>query len=185
MVPAETGAHGSVFPVQRPETKKISGFTYLFRRKTMALFGSKKIHSLKDLYVNELRDLYSAESQILEALPKMEEAATHKELKKALKDHVKTTKKQRDRLERVFKMLNEKPDGNSCEGIKGIIKEGVEIVSLDTTDDLRDAALLSTAQRVEHYEMAGYGSARNWAMRLNRQEESDLLQETLNEEGQT
>jgi ferritin-like metal-binding protein YciE len=142
-----------------------------------------KLDSLQKLYVHELKDLYSAEKQILKALPKMAGAANDDGLKKAFQDHEQETRAHVERLERIFQNLDFKPGGHHCEGMEGLLKEGSDMIHADADDDVRDAGLISAAQRVEHYEMAGYGAARTYAEKLGRYDEADLLQKTLNEEG--
>ena len=141
--------------------------------------------SLHKLYLEQLQDLYSAEEQILEALPKMAKKTEHKELKKAFQDHEVMTKEQVTRLERIFADLGEKPGGHTCKGMKGLVAEGEEVMKEFEDSDVRDAALISAAQRVEHYEMAGYGCARTYANMLGLDEHAQLLQKTLDEEGRT
>jgi ferritin-like metal-binding protein YciE len=141
--------------------------------------------SLHDLYVEQLRDLYSAESQILDALPKMERAAVHSELQNAFRTHRQQTQEHVRRLERIFEQLGENPEGETCQGIKGIIKEGEKDMKAFSDSDVLDAALIADAQRVEHYEMAGYGSVRAFATQLGRDEDRELLQQTLDEEEET
>ncbi|MDP9122982.1 MAG: ferritin-like domain-containing protein, partial [Acidobacteriota bacterium] len=119
-----------------------------------------KLESMKDLYVEQLRDLYSAETQLLEALPKMAEAATAPDLKKGFSDHLRQTREHRVRLERIFKKLGMNPEGETCQGMKGLIKEGQEMIKNRGEDAVRDAGLIAAAQRVEHYEIAGYGTVR-------------------------
>jgi len=143
-----------------------------------------KIENLKDLLVHELKDLYSAETQILEALPKMAEAAHSQELKKAFNDHLEETKGQKKRLEEIFKHFDYKPGGQKCDAAEGLIEEGEEIIEELDKGELRDAALIGAAQRVEHYEMAGYGTARTFAEVLGLSEVQRLLQETLDQEGE-
>ncbi len=147
----------------------------------MALF-SMKLENLQQLYVKELRDLYDAENQITEALPKLIEAASNPELKSALQEHLDVTGTQIQRLEQIFQTLSEKPSGETCKGMKGVIKEGDEIVSSGGDPSTVDAGIISAAQRVEHYEMAGYGTVRTYAKLLGQEEHSRLLQETLDEE---
>ena len=118
--------------------------------------------SLRDLYIDELRDLYSAESQILDALPTMTHAASSEALRQAFKEHLEQTQVQRERLDLIFKQLAERPDGERCEGMAGLIEEGEERVRDDAPGDVRDAALIAAAQRVEHYEIAAYGTARTY-----------------------
>jgi ferritin-like metal-binding protein YciE len=141
--------------------------------------------SFREHYVDELRDLYSAEQQILVALPKMAEAASHAELKKAFQSHLKQTEGQVARLETIFEALGESPTGKTCAAMKGLIKEGDELIKEGLEPDVLDAALIGAAQKVEHYEMAGYGTARTWARRLGEQEACELLQKTLEEEAAT
>ena len=146
----------------------------------MALF-SMELDNLQLLFLKELRDLYDAEKQITEALPKLIEAAHHGELKNALQEHLSVTKKQISRLDRIFLQLREKPTGETGKGMKGLIKEGDEIVSSGGSPSTVDAGIISAAQRIEHYEMAGYGTVRTYARLLGRDDIAQLLQETLNE----
>jgi len=142
-----------------------------------------KAENLQDLLVHEIRDLYSAEEQILEALPKMIDKATDRELKSALSSHLEETKRQKTRLEDVARVLEIDAGGHKCKGIAGIIKEGEETIKKDVKDDdARDAAIIGSAQRVEHYEMAGYGTARTYARMLGNSDVVGRLEETLNEE---
>lgn len=138
--------------------------------------------SLQDLYVAELKDALSAEQQILNALPKMEKASSHQQLQKAFKTHREVTEEHVRRLENIIESLDESPKGKKCKGIAGIIDEGEELMK-DTKGDTRDAALITAAQRVEHYEMAVYGTLRTFANQLGRQDDAKLLQQTLDEEG--
>ena len=147
----------------------------------MALF-SMKLENLRQLFVKELRDLYDAENQITDALPKLIDAAQHHELKNALQQHLSVTQQQISRLDRIFEMLSEKSSGESCKGMKGLIKEGDDIVSAGGDPSTVDAGIISAAQRVEHYEMAGYGTVRTYAELLGQDEMARLLQQTLNEE---
>ena len=147
----------------------------------MALF-SMKLENLQQLYLKELRDLYDAENQITGALPKLIDSANNSELKNVLQEHLDVTKKQIGRLEQIFQALNEKPSGETCKGMKGVIKEGDEIISAGGDPSTVDAGIISAAQRVEHYEMAGYGTVRNYAKLLGQEEHARLLQQTLDEE---
>ena len=142
------------------------------------------LDSLTKLYVHELKDLYSAEKQLVEALPKMITAASNKDLKKALKDHLADTRRQVQRLDKVFARTEYSPRGHKCEGMEGLIKEGASILKEDSDPDVLDAAIIAAAQRVEHYEMAGYGVARTYAEKLGDYKAADLLQESLEEEAQ-
>jgi ferritin-like metal-binding protein YciE len=146
-----------------------------------------KLASLQDLYVEELRDLYSAENQITKALPKMAKAATAPKLKAAFEEHLEQTKGHVDRLETIFKKLGKPPTGKTCAAMKGLIEEGSELLEQkDKADpEVLDAGLIAAAQRVEHYEMAGYGTVRTFARQLGEDEAADLLQKTLDEEGET
>ena len=141
--------------------------------------------TMQKLYVEQLQDLYSAEEQILEALPKMVKKTEHPELKKAFQEHEMITREQVKRLERVFADLGEKPGGHTCKGMKGLIAEGEEVMKEFEDSDVRDAAMIAAAQRVEHYEIAGYGCARTYANMLGLDEHAQLLQKTLDEEGRT
>jgi len=140
--------------------------------------------NLQDLYVEQLRDLHSAENQILKALPKMIGKTTHPELKTALTEHQKVTEKQVERLETIFSELGERPSGHKCVGMEGLLTEGEEALKDFEDGDVLDAAIIASAQRVEHYEMAGYGTVRSMANMLGFDKQADLLQETLNEEGE-
>lgn len=142
-----------------------------------------EIDSLKKLYVEELKDLYSAEKQILTALPKMVKKATNPQLKNAFQDHLKVTEGHVERLERIFEALGKPARGKKCKAMEGLLEEGKEVMSEDMEDDVMDAALISAAQRVEHYEMAGYGTVRTWAELLGESTAAKLLQQTLDEEG--
>ena len=141
-----------------------------------------KLESLKDLYLEQLKDLYSAETQIIEALPKMAEAANSPDLRKAFNDHLRQTDEHVRRLERIFQDLQESPKGHTCEGMKGLVKEGSEMVKMRGEPSVLDAGLISAAQRVEHYEMAGYGTVRTYAEMLGKTEHVSLLERTLQEE---
>jgi ferritin-like metal-binding protein YciE len=141
-----------------------------------------ELNTLQELYVEELKDLYSAENQILKALPKMIRATTHPALKNAFTDHMKQTENQVKRLERIFADLDESPKGKKCHGMEGVLEEGAELIKERPEADVLDAGLISAAQHVEHYEMAGYGTVRTWAEKLGREEDARLLQETLDEE---
>ena len=142
-----------------------------------------ELDSLEKLYVDELKDLYSAENQILKGLPRMIKAASSRELKRAFTDHERVTKRQVKRLERIFKELGASPRGKKCAGMEGLIEEAKELISEKPEPDVLDAGLISKAQHVEHYEMAGYGTVRNYAKVLGYRDQAALLQETLNEEG--
>ena len=141
-----------------------------------------KLGSLQDLYVEELKDLYNAENQLLKALPKMAKAASSPELRTAFEDHLEQTKGQVKRLETIFKKLGSSPKGKKCKAMEGLIEEGSELMEQQAEPAVMDAALIAAAQRVEHYEMAGYGCVRTFARLLGHKEAADLLQATLQEE---
>jgi ferritin-like metal-binding protein YciE len=144
-----------------------------------------KLESMKELYVSELKDLYDAETQIIHALPKMASAASSPELRSAFETHLQQTRGQVDRLDQILLRLGEKTGGKKCKGMAGVIAEGEELIKQHADPDVRDAGLITAAQKVEHYEMAGYGSARTFARLLGENEAASLLQQTLDEEGDT
>ena len=139
--------------------------------------------TLRDMFVEELKDLYNAEHQLLKALPKMAKAATSTELKRAFESHLKETEGQVDRLEQVFTSLDLSPKGKKCKAMEGLVEEGAEWMEEDADPDVMDAGLIAAAQRVEHYEMAGYGCVRTYAQLLGETKAAALLQKTLDEEG--
>ncbi len=141
-----------------------------------------KLEKLDQLFQEELRDIYDAEKQLVKALPKMAKGASTQELQEALSEHLEVTKGQVQRLEQIFESLGVKPKGKPCAGMKGLIEEGQEVLEEDATEELMDAALIGAAQRVEHYEIAAYGTARTFAQQLGNDEAADLLQQTLTEE---
>jgi ferritin-like metal-binding protein YciE len=138
--------------------------------------------SLRELYIDELKDLYSAETQIVKALPKLAKASSNPELRQAFEEHLRETSDQVARLEQIFESLDEKPTGKKCLGMEGLVKEGSEAIGEDYEDAVKDAALIGAAQRVEHYEIAGYGTVRAFAELLGESEHVSLLEETLAEE---
>lgn len=144
-----------------------------------------KLNSLKKLYLEELRDLYSAETQLVKALPKMAKGASSDELKEAFESHLEQTKEHVERLTEIFDRLEEKPTGKTCKAMKGLIEEGSEMLEEDGEESVIDAGLIAAAQRVEHYEIAGYGTVRTLANLLGEEEAAELLQQTLDEEGET
>ncbi len=144
-----------------------------------------KLATLQDLYVDELKDLYNAENQILKALPKMAQAAESNDLRMAFQEHEQQTRGHVERLNRIFQKLDTDPKGKACRAMEGLLAEGDEFISEQPDPAVMDAGLISMAQRVEHYEMAGYGSVRTYAQQLGLNEDADLLQQTLDEEGQT
>ena len=143
------------------------------------------LETMQDLYLHELKDIYSAEKQILGALPKMAEKANHAALRRAFEEHVQVTEEQVRRLDTIFSELDQKPGGEKCKGMEGLLEEGKDLLKEDADPDVRDAALIAAAQRVEHYEIAAYGTARNYARELGFHKHVELLQETLDEEGET
>lgn len=144
-----------------------------------------QLKTLRDLYVEQLKDLYSAETQLVKALPKMERAAAAPELKQAFQGHLAETERQVERLEQIFEGLGEKPGGHTCKGMQGLIAEGEEMIKMKGDPAAIDAGLIAAAQRVEHYEIAGYGCVRTYADLLGEQQGAKLLQQTLDEEGKT
>ena len=144
-----------------------------------------EMDTLHALYVEELKDLWSAENQILKGLPRMIKAASHPQLKRAFTKHAAQTKMQVKRLERICKDLGVSPRGKKCVGMEGLIKEAKELIAERPDADVLDAGLIASAQHVEHYEMAGYGTVRTWARLLGYENQAQLLQQTLDEEQAT
>jgi ferritin-like metal-binding protein YciE len=149
----------------------------------MGLFSSsKKLESMEDLLLDHLKDLYDAEQRLTKALPKMADAAHSSALKTAFRDHLKETENHIQRLEQVFQSLGRESEAETCQAMKGLVEEGQEAIDAEGNPDVKDAALIAAAQRVEHYEMAGYGCARTFAQRLGKADAVRLLQQTLDEE---
>jgi ferritin-like metal-binding protein YciE len=144
-----------------------------------------KISTLEDAYIEQLRDLYSAESQLVKALPKMAKAAHSDELKNGFLEHLEQTKGHVTRLEQIFEELDEKPTGKKCQAMAGLVEEGSETISEDATPAVKDALLIAAAQRVEHYEIAAYGTVKTFAQTLGHDDAAKLLDETLQEEVET
>lgn len=144
--------------------------------------SSEKLNSLKDLLEHEVKDLYSAETQLIEALPEMAKAASNSKLKECFESHLKETQNQLDRLKQVAEMMEIDPTGHTCAAMKGLVKESKDMMKMKGEADVKDAGLISSAQRVEHYEMAGYGAAHTYAQQLDMKDAAKLLQETLDEE---
>lgn len=144
-----------------------------------------KLKSLQDLLVDQLKDLYSAEHQILKALPKMAKAASSEELREGFEEHLRQTEKQVERLDEICEQLEVSPRGKACQALEGLVKEGKELMEEDAEPEVLDAGLIAAAQKVEHYEMASYGCARTWAEQLGLSEVARLLQETFEEEKET
>jgi len=152
----------------------------------MGLFSSSMaLNSFDDLFLEQLQDLYDAEQRLTKALPKMAAAAHSSALQAAFQEHLRQTENHVSRLEQVFKQLGKSAQSKTCEAMKGLVTEGDEVISASGNPDVKDAALIAAAQRVEHYEIAGYGTARTFAQRLGRQDAARLLQETLDEEAAT
>lgn len=141
-----------------------------------------KLDGLEKVFVQQLKDMYSAENQLLEALPKMAQAATSSKLEQAFRDHLKETQGQVKRLEKIFSSIDYKPGGHRCRAMEGLIEEGKEIIDEQGEPEARDAALICAAQKVEHYEMATYGTLRTYARTLGLDDACELLTETLREE---
>jgi ferritin-like metal-binding protein YciE len=144
-----------------------------------------KLATLKDLYVEELKDLYSAENQILKALPQMAKAAGSPDLKAGFEEHLNQTREHVTRLEQIFETLGKSPKGKHCKGMEGVLEEGKELLKEDAEPEVLDAGLIAAAQHVEHYEIAGYGVCRTYAKLLGDDKAMKLLQTTLNEEEMT
>ncbi|MDB6155588.1 MAG: hypothetical protein JWL90_4041 [Chthoniobacteraceae bacterium] len=144
-----------------------------------------KLETLKDLYIQELKDLYSAEKQIIKALPKMAKAATNADLAAGFKQHLEETREHAVRLEKILSSHGQSTRGPKCKGMEGVLAEGDEMIEEEGDEEVRDAGLIGAAQRVEHYEMAGYGTARTFAELLGDKEGASLLQQTLDEEKST
>jgi ferritin-like metal-binding protein YciE len=138
--------------------------------------------SLRELYIDELRDLYNAETQLVKALSKLAKASSNSQLREAIEEHLRQTSEQVSRLEEIFDQLEEKPTGKKCLGMEGLIKEGAEVIREEHSDEVMDAAIIGVARRVEHYEIAGYGTVRAFAQLLGENEHVSLIEETLNEE---
>lgn len=143
------------------------------------------LSDLQDLMVEQLRDLYNAESQLIKALPKMARKASNEELKQAFEEHLEQTEEHVNRLSKVFESLGEKAKGKTCYAMKGLIEEAQETMKEDMEPEVLDAALIAAAQRVEHYEIAGYGTVRTFAEMIGNTQAAEMLQQTLDEEGET
>jgi ferritin-like metal-binding protein YciE len=148
----------------------------------MALFGGTEFNSLEDLFVNQIEDLYDAENRLTKALPNMADAASSTSLKQAFQSHLAETRGHVARLETIFREVSVEPKRETCQAMKGLIAEGEEMIDATGDADVKDAALIAAAQRVEHYEIAGYGTARTIAQQIGLNEVASLLQQTLNEE---
>lgn len=151
----------------------------------MGFFSSTHFDSLETLFLDQLKDLYDAEQRLTKALPAMEKAANHQSLKSAFRQHLQETQNQIRRLEQCFQALGKTAEGKTCYAMKGLVEEGQEAVDATGDPDVKDAALIAAAQRVEHYEISGYGTARTFARRMGRDDIAQLLQQTLDEEEAT
>jgi ferritin-like metal-binding protein YciE len=151
----------------------------------MGLFSNLQLNSMDDLFLSQLKDLYDAENQLLKALPLMADAASSTQLKQSFNLHLQQTQQQVERLEQAFRMLGRDAERETCAAMKGLIAEGNEMIAAQGDPDVKDAGLIAAAQRVEHYEIAGYGTARTFAYRVGRPEIARLLETTLQEEKQT
>ena len=145
----------------------------------------KRLNSLHDLYIESLRDIYHAEHQLLKALPKMAKATASQELEGAFEEHLEQTRGQIARLDEIFELNGLRPKGKKCVAMEGLIDEGKEMMSEDAAESVMDAALIASAQKVEHYEIAAYGTLRTWAQLMGHQDQARLLEESLKEEKQT
>lgn len=143
---------------------------------------ASKMRTLEDLYMDLLKDLYSAEKQLVKALPKMAKNSQASDLQQAFQEHLRQTEGHVERIERIFSEMGGSPRGKKCVGMEGLIEEGNELLKEDAEPEVRDAGLIAAAQKVEHYEIASYGTARAWAQRLGYDRAAQLLQETLEEE---
>jgi ferritin-like metal-binding protein YciE len=150
----------------------------------MGLF-SENLDSFETLFIDQIEDLYDAEQRLTKALPDMAQAAHDQQLKNGFMQHLRETQNQVHRLEQIFSMMHRQPASKTCDAMKGLIKEGQQVIDATGDPDVKDAALIAAAQRVEHYEIAGYGCARMFAEHLGKQEAAQLLQETLDEEAAT
>jgi ferritin-like metal-binding protein YciE len=144
-----------------------------------------ELENLQDLYIHELKDLYSAERQIIQALPKMMKAASSHKLRAGFEEHLKQTQEHANRLEKILSNHRQSSRGKKCKGMEGVIAEGAEMIEEEADPEVKDAGLISAAQRVEHYEIAGYGTVRTYAELIGDNEAAGLLQTTLNEEVET
>ncbi len=144
-----------------------------------------KLKSLEELFIEQIRDLYHAEHQLIKALPKMARAASTPELKQGFEEHLEQTRGHAERLEQIFSQLGIKARGKRCEAMEGLVAEGQELIAEEADPAVKDAGLIAAAQKVEHYEIAGYGCVRTWARQLGHEEAADLLQQTLDEEEET
>lgn len=144
-----------------------------------------KLRTLEDLFVDELKDIYDAERRITKALPKMVKAASSEELSSAFEEHLQQTEEHIARLDRIFEIMDKAAGRKTCQAMVGLIEEGQALMEEDATDAVMDAALIAAAQKIEHYEIATYGCLRDWAQLLENNDVARILQQTLDEEGET
>jgi ferritin-like metal-binding protein YciE len=154
-------------------------------QQAITLGGTMQENTLKQLYVEELRDIYDAENQLIKALPKMAAAATSEDLRSGFEEHLEQTKEHAARIEQIFSALKEKPTGKKCKAMQGLVSEGSEMIKEDFEGEVKDAGLIAAAQRVEHYEIAAYGTVRTYASILGEEDAVSLLEKTLEEEKET
>lgn len=169
---------------QSPKTNHKNRTTEPARPRQQEKSSGEELSSLRDLFLDELRDLYNAENQLVKALPKVVAAVSSSELKETIEEHLEETRGHVDRLEQVFKQLGEKPGGTHCDGMEGLLEEGKKMMKKKGDDSVIDAGIISAAQRVEHYEIAGYGCVHTFAKRLGEDAAAELLSQTLKEEKQ-
>lgn len=171
-----------LYQEETSDGEKSRFYKFINRQSDSHNEGTHHMQTLKDLYIDQLKDIYSAETQLMEALPKMAKAAADSQLQQAFEHHLEETRRHVERLEKIFDNLDTPPGGETCEAMQGLIKEGEKMVKKDADNDVKDAGLIASAQRVEHYEIAAYGTVRTFAQRLGMSEAAELLQETLDEE---
>jgi ferritin-like metal-binding protein YciE len=176
---------GTISEVPRNREAPKSSFQRQSRKISQHQEMKMPSNGLRELYIDELKDLYSAENQLVKALPKLAKAATSDELRQGFEEHLEQTKEHVQRLEEIFEMLNESGKGKKCAGMEGLVKEGAEVMEEDFEGATMDAALIGAAQRVEHYEIAAYGTACEFANILGESEHESLLRQTLEEEKET
>jgi ferritin-like metal-binding protein YciE len=173
MLPWQAGGDNPAVVIEKPNLRDAK------RSRVM------EMTKLQDLYVDELRDLLNAENQIIKALPKMAKNATSPQLQKAFQNHLVESRTHVERLNKIFENMGQRPKGKKCKGVEGILEEGKDFMDEADSDEVMDAGLIASAQRVEHYEMAAYGTVRTYAQLLGDKEAARLLQQTLDEEGAT
>jgi ferritin-like metal-binding protein YciE len=158
---------------------------FVYHQPSIEVPFMSKLTTPRDLLVQELKDLYSAETQLIKALPRMAKAASHADLKNAFTQHLEETRRHAERIEEIMSRLDETPRGKKCKAMEGLLEEGKEVIEEDASSAIKDLALIAAAQKIEHYEIAGYGCARTLADLIGESELADALQETLDEEGTT